>query len=79
MILEAGFTSKGVRIKIEGVFLGFASAFGSPKRRCAPNCAVWSRKGTQFGTQSPDAGGYVRGAGRPMIALAPWARLPFEG
>ena len=49
------------------------------KRRRAPICAVWSRKGTQFGTQSPDAGGYVRGAGRPMIASSPGSCLPQEG
>ena len=47
-----------------GVCSSTSPSIRPKKWRCAANCVVWSRKGAQFGTQSPDAG-HVRGAGRP--------------
>jgi hypothetical protein len=44
MILQAGFTNKGVRIKIEGVFLDLASVFGSTNGDAPPTVLYGAAK-----------------------------------
>ena len=76
MILQACSRSKAVRIWIEGVLLDLASVFGQQTAMRPQLCRMESQYTVEDAVTRRR---YVRGAGRPMIALALTARLPYEG
>jgi hypothetical protein len=70
MILQAGFTKQGSEDQLEGVFLDLASVLGQQTAMRPQLCCMEPQRHTVEDAVTRRRG-YVRGAGRPMIALAP--------